>query len=295
MAVDGLAGSNRDQDGNPVAPRRNLLRIRPAGGVSSVEVCVGPGERLMDIIDENALPVTFGCRSGNCGTCRVTVEAGAESLEPAESTERALLRSQPGDQLRLACRIRTRASAGADEDRQPVNPRARRPIIAVIGSRQATAEMLRVAEELGAAIVACGYRLVTGGLGGVMEAASRGARLAGAGDGSVIGLLPGTHVDAANPFVDVVIPTGLGLARNVLVVQTAAAVVVVGGGAGTLSELALAWQLGRPVVALDVGGVSSAFAGCRVDDERDTVVMRASTPEEAMAAVQSALAQSTVP
>ncbi len=100
--------------------------------------------------------------------------------------------------------------------------------------------------------------LVCGGLGGVMEAACRGAKEAGA---TTVGILPGTDRAAANPFVDVAVPTGLGEARNALVVRAADALVAVGGGHGTLSEIALALKAGKRVVGLgtwDVEGVEAA-------------------------------------
>ena len=92
-----------------------------------------------------------------------------------------------------------------------------------------------------------GFEIVCGGLGGVMAAACRGAREAG---GRTIGILPGDDPAEANPFVDVPIVTGLGIARNVLVVRNGDAVVAVAGEAGTLSEIGMALKLGRPVVAL---------------------------------------------
>jgi uncharacterized protein (TIGR00725 family) len=128
-------------------------------------------------------------------------------------------------------------------------------VVAVIGNSQASAEALRIAEQLGRLVVERGWRLVTGGLGGVMEAAARGAHQARRyREGDVIGILPGSDPALANPWVDIAVPTGMGHARNVLVVATADAVVAIGGGAGTLSEMALAWQLGRPLVGLLVEG-----------------------------------------
>ena len=102
-----------------------------------------------------------------------------------------------------------------------------------------------------------GAAIVCGGLGGVMEAACRGAKEAG---GTTIGILPGADRSAANPFVDVAISTGLGEARNALVVRAADAVVAVGGGYGTLSEIALALKAGKRVVGIgtwDIDGVVS--------------------------------------
>jgi uncharacterized protein (TIGR00725 family) len=91
-----------------------------------------------------------------------------------------------------------------------------------------------------------------------MEAACRGAREAG---GTTVGILPGLDRSAANPFLDVAIPTGLGEARNALVVRAADALLAVGGGYGTLSEIALALKAGKPVVGIDsweIGGVQAA-------------------------------------
>ncbi len=97
-----------------------------------------------------------------------------------------------------------------------------------------------------------------GGLGGVMEAACRGANEAG---GVSVGILPGADRAAANRFVDIAIPTGLGEARNALVVRSAEALVAVGGGYGTLSEIAFALKAGKPVVGLgswEIDGVRPA-------------------------------------
>ncbi len=117
-------------------------------------------------------------------------------------------------------------------------------------------EVLAAAEEAGAAVAAAGAGLVCGGLGGVMEAACRGARSRG---GLTLGLLPGTSRDDANGWVVVAVPTGLGEARNALVVRAADAVVAIGGGWGTLSEIALALKTGVPVVG--VGTWEPALAG----------------------------------
>ena len=108
-------------------------------------------------------------------------------------------------------------------------------------------------------------------------------------EGDVIGLLPGREGKDANAWVDVVVPTGLGYARNVLVVSMADAVVAVAGGAGTLTEIAMAWQLDKPIVALTVGGWSARLAGERIDERARAAIVAADTPEAAVAAVQRAL------
>lgn len=121
---------------------------------------------------------------------------------------------------------------------------AARPAVAVVGPGEATPAELAVAEEAGRLIAAGGAILVCGGLGGVMEAACRGARGAG---GTTVGILPGSDPRDANPWVEIAIPTGLGEARNALVVRAACALVAIGGGYGTLSEIALALKAGKPV------------------------------------------------
>jgi uncharacterized protein (TIGR00725 family) len=124
---------------------------------------------------------------------------------------------------------------------------ANAPYIAVIGPGDATPEQVEDAEAVGRGLAEAGAVVVCGGLGGVMAAACRGAK---AGGGSTIGILPGSDRRAANEWVDVAIPTGLGEARNALVVRAADALVAVGGGYGTLSEIALALKAGKVVVGV---------------------------------------------
>ena len=121
------------------------------------------------------------------------------------------------------------------------------PYVAVVGSGVAPAAVLADAEEVGRALGEAGAVVVCGGLGGVMEAACRGAREAG---GLTVGILPGSDRGAANPWVSVALPTGLGEARNALVARAADAVIAVGGEFGTLAEIALALKAGTPVVGL---------------------------------------------
>jgi uncharacterized protein (TIGR00725 family) len=151
---------------------------------------------------------------------------------------------------------------------------SRTPYVAVVGPGEASRDELHAAEEIGAGLAAAGAVVVTGGLGGVMEAACRGAR---SRRGRTVGILPGEDRDAANGWVDVAIATGLGELRNGLVVRAADALVAVGGGHGTLSEVALALKLGRPVVGLGTWEVHG--------------VDHVSTPEEALARITALLVQ----
>jgi uncharacterized protein (TIGR00725 family) len=137
-------------------------------------------------------------------------------------------------------------------------PRA--PYIAVVGTSEATPDQAALAEEVGAGLAAAGAVVVTGGLGGVMEAACRGAR---SKHGTTVGLLPGDDREAANGWVEIALATGLGELRNGLIVRAADCLVAIGGGTGTLSEIALALRLGKQVVGLgtwDVHGVEQVAA-----------------------------------
>ncbi len=119
--------------------------------------------------------------------------------------------------------------------------------VGVIGGGATDSPDLEAAEAVGAGLARAGAILVCGGLGGVMEAACRGARQAG---GRTIGLLPGRDRGAANPWVEIAIATGLGELRNGLVVRSADGLIAVGGEWGTLSEIALALKVGKPVIGL---------------------------------------------
>ncbi len=145
--------------------------------------------------------------------------------------------------------------------------------IAVIGGGRASEAEWAAAEEVGRLIAQAGAAVVCGGLGGVMEAACRGATSVG---GTTIGILPGTNRSAANDHVEVAIATGMGEARNVIVVATADAVVAVGGEFGTLSEIALALKAGKAVIGLYSWELSRR--GAPVDG-----IVPATSPEEAVA------------
>lgn len=123
-----------------------------------------------------------------------------------------------------------------------------RRYVAVVGPGEATPAEMAAAGAVGAGLARSGAIVVTGGRGGMMEAASRGAAEAG---GTTVGILPGADRAEANAHLTVAIPTGLGELRNGLVVRAADAVIAIGGGHGTLSEVALALKAGIPVIGLD--------------------------------------------
>ncbi len=152
-----------------------------------------------------------------------------------------------------------------------------RPLIGVIGSAEPCSQSVAMALEVGRLIAEADAVLVTGGLGGIMEAASRGCSSAG---GLTIGILPGSDPAAANPYVEIVIPSGMGHARNILVAQTAQVLIAIEGALGTLSEIAIGLKTGRPVFLLgshlDVDGASQV-----------------NSPEQAVSAALAALQDTT--
>ena len=163
-------------------------------------------------------------------------------------------------------------------------------VIAVIGKSDKdpesppSPEALRAAELVGANIAGAGAILITGGLSGVMEAASRGAKRA---NGLVIGMLPGFRKDDANAYVDVAITTGMGWMRNTLTIRAADAVIMISGGIGTLNELTVAYE-DKPTVVLEgTGGWADrireiAYRGKHLDESGSATLHFAATPAEAV-------------
>ena len=145
-------------------------------------------------------------------------------------------------------------------------------IIAVIGAGQPSPEIASLAEQVGAGLARRGSVVVCGGLGGVMEAACRGAKSAG---GTTVGILPGSDPSDANPWGDIPICTGMSYARNAIVVKSGRAVIAVGGAYGTLSEIGHALGDGIPVVALETWHLTRGGAP-------DTSMIPASSPVEAV-------------
>jgi len=119
--------------------------------------------------------------------------------------------------------------------------------ISVVGSSDPVAELMALAAEVGRTVASHGAVLICGGLGGIMEAAARGAKEKG---GLTVGILPDYNKNSANPFIDLVVPTGLGHARNILVAATGDVVIALPGSHGTRSEISIALLLGRPVIGV---------------------------------------------
>ena len=172
-----------------------------------------------------------------------------------------------------------------------------RKIIAVIGDGKIEQGSFKykLAFETGKALTDAGYRIQSGGLGGVMEAVFQGARASEKyREGDTIAIIPSFDRTAVNQYADIVIPTGLDVMRNALV-ASADAVIAIGGGAGTLSEMALAWSLHRLLIAYqNVDGWSAELAGRKIDKREryknvDDKVYGVDTPQQAIELIEELL------
>ena len=148
------------------------------------------------------------------------------------------------------------------------------------GEDQCTAATYDAAYRVGVEVAKLGGVLITGGLGGVMEAAGRGAK---DGGGFVIGIIPQDDVEKSNMYCDVVIATGIGFARDFVTANSADAVVVVGGGVGTLIEICAAYQRKTPIIAVKgTGGMADRFVGKYLDDREIEKILGEDSPETAV-------------
>jgi uncharacterized protein (TIGR00725 family) len=150
---------------------------------------------------------------------------------------------------------------------------AKSKFIALIGNSKASAQEIKLAEEIGREIAKNGAILVCGGLGGVMEAACRGAVSEG---GLTVGILPGAERGDANEYVKIPIVTTIGFARNIIVVKSAQAVIAVGGEYGTLTEIGYALKSGLPVIGLGTWNLSNK-------DKTEDAIIRADNAADAVA------------
>jgi uncharacterized protein (TIGR00725 family) len=154
-------------------------------------------------------------------------------------------------------------------------------VVGIIGPREATKDQYATAEHIGRRLGALGLTLICGGRSGVMEAASKGCF---ASSGTMIGILPGSHPQEANPFVTIPLPTGLGEARNMVIAKSARVLIAVGGSYGTLSEVAYGLHFSKPVVGVegapDVDGViHAASPEDAVERALDALISSAPTAE----------------
>ncbi len=165
----------------------------------------------------------------------------------------------------------------------------RRMQVTVIGESEAGEENRAHAMAIGRMLAECGCVIVTGGGGGIMEAAAQGAEEAG---GLTVGILPSANFEDANPWTQVVLPTGMAHARNALTVLAGDLVVAVGGGAGTLSEIAFAWMNGKRIVLWKgSGGWSDRLGPGPLDHRRGPFPEVCSTLDELRHIVQQVQAE----
>lgn len=154
--------------------------------------------------------------------------------------------------------------------------------ILIIGNNENgfTPELEKIAYETGVEVARSGAALITGGLGGVMKAASHGAKDA---KGLVIGIIPQNDTSFANEYCDIVIPSGIGLARDFLTALSGDGVIIIGGGSGTLSEACAAYMHKRPMVAIkNTGGMADRYADQYIDHRQLIKIIGVASPKEAV-------------
>lgn len=162
---------------------------------------------------------------------------------------------------------------------------SRRKTIAVIGSGDSILDpdISRLSIETGKSIIDAGYRLINGGLGGVMEESAKGAKTSlHYKEGDTVGIFPSASAADANLYIDIKIATGMGIARNAIIVNSADGVIAISGGAGTLSEIAMAWQMGRPIVCVGDSGWHTMLRDLRLDHRREDSILMAPSGKEAV-------------
>jgi len=156
--------------------------------------------------------------------------------------------------------------------------------IAVIGPNQSlcSSKLYDFGVELGEKIANKNHVILCGGLGGFMETVCKGVKQsAETFSGQTIGILPGDNAEEANPYVDVAVPTGMGIDRNLIIINSADIIIAAGGGAGTLSELAFAWQKNKKVLCITTfGGWTRELAGKQLDARKNGSLIEVSTFEE---------------
>ncbi len=158
-------------------------------------------------------------------------------------------------------------------------------IVAIIGNAniENDIEKQKISFELGKLIIDNGYTLATGGLGGVMEYASKGAKSSKKyTENSIIGVLPDYNSENANKYIDIAIPTGFGLARNLMLISMSNAIIAVGGGSGTLNEISASWQMNKLIIGLQVEGWSKKLCGKSLDERRNDIIFCAKNAQEAI-------------
>jgi len=159
-------------------------------------------------------------------------------------------------------------------------PRRAQILVIGFGKDHCPEAAYQAAYQVGLEVARRDGLLISGGLGGVMEAASRGAK---DGGGFVVGIVPQDDKGAANEFCDAVIATGMGFARDFVTAYSADAIVIVGGGAGTMIEAAAAYQKGIPIIAIKgTGGMADRLVDTYIDDRKVEPILGENTPQKAV-------------
>ena len=159
---------------------------------------------------------------------------------------------------------------------------AKKKQILVIGNNEdaCTPELEKVAYQTGLEVAKSGSILISGGLGGVMRAACHGAK---DGNGLTVGIIPQSDSSFANEYCDIVIPSGIGLARDFLTALSADGVIIIGGGSGTLSEVCAAYMHKRPIAAIrNTGGIAEKFVDQFLDQRQNVKIVGVNSPKEAV-------------
>ena len=154
--------------------------------------------------------------------------------------------------------------------------------ILIVGNNEngTTPEIAKIAYDAGMEVAKSGSVLVTGGLEGVMKAACHGAK---DGGGLTLGIIPQNDPSFANEYCDIVVPSGMGLARDFLNALSADGVIIIGGGSGTLSETVAAYMYKKPIVAIkNSGGVAEKYADQYLDHRKNVLIIGVSSPKEAV-------------
>ena len=154
--------------------------------------------------------------------------------------------------------------------------------ILIVGNNDngSTPDLEKVAYQTGMEVAKSEAVLITGGLGGVMKAACRGAK---DGGGLTVGIIPQNDPSFANEFCDIVIPSGIGLARDFLTALSADGVIIIGGASGTLSETCAAYMYKRPIVAIkNTGGIAERYADQYLDHRQNVKIIGVTSPKEAI-------------
>ena len=149
----------------------------------------------------------------------------------------------------------------------------------------------KITEKLGLLLIDNDYRILCGGLGGVMSSICKGAKeSSNYREGMTVGIVPSLDTSSVNPYIDIKIATGMSYSRNQIIIASSDIVISIGGGAGTLSEIAFAWQMNKKVISLSTsGGWSEKLAGKQIDNKRSDMIYEAKNEEEVISLITQLL------